>query len=244
MGDLITTASYSEITKLVEILDHQGVTPRDLGVLRKASSWIQQIVGRVHRMDRFLWAMLEMEQSLKKAGFREGDLNRLVRDPEKLQQVLGIAREGVVVEVSDPIIRINRPIKPTYPDWVKGLLHPELEATGPAEYDIAKLEQWLYDGQKNGWVKGQKIYEHLKNNNMLESCLGLADLVAIQAKDINFFLQHFAGKAVFGWKSTVRGRGGYPNAPCLFERGDKVLLDWNWLENDWDDRYLALRFAS
>lgn len=248
MGDLITTASYSEITKLVEILDHQGVTPHDLEVFRKASSWSQQVVGRVHRTDRFLWAMLEMEQSLEKAGFREDDFRRLARDPDKLEQILKVAREGLVIApepIIDSIIRIDRSIKPPYPDWVKEVLHPELEGAGPAEYDVAKLEQWLHNVQKGGkWVKGQKIYEYLKKEKMLESCLGLADLLAIQAKGIEFFRQHFAGKAVFGWKSIVRNRDDRLNAPYLYEGGDKVVLRWHWIENVWRAYDPALRFAS
>ena len=38
-------------------------------------------------------------------------------------------------------IRVNRAIRPTYPDWVKEVLHPELENSGPAEYDVGQLEQ-------------------------------------------------------------------------------------------------------
>lgn len=147
--------------------------------------------------------------------------------------------------VSDSIVRVNRAVKPTCPGWMKGVLHPELEGTGPAEYNIANVEQWLHEGQKNGGcVKGQKIYKHLKNNNMLESCLGLADLLAIQAKGIDFFRKHFAGKAVFGWKSVVWTRIGYLNVPCLYESGGKVYLDWYWLGNGWYGDNPALRFAS
>ena len=127
----------------------------------------------------------------------------------------------------DPIIRINRSVQPAYPDWVKEALHPEMEKTSPSEFDAAKLEQWLHDGQKDGkWVKGQVIYEFLKNNNMLESCLGLADLLAIQARGITFFRQHFADKAVFGWKWVVQDRCGSLNVPYLYEFGGKVVLDW------------------
>jgi hypothetical protein len=244
MGDLITTASYSEITNLVEVLDHQGVTPHDLEVLRKSSSWSQQIVGRVHRTDRFLWAMLGMEQSLGNAGFCEDDFRCLAQNPYKLEQILKIVREGVMVEVPDSIIRVNRSVKPVYPDWVKELLHPELEGTGPTEYDITKVEQWLHNDQKGGkWLNGQKIYEHLKENNMLESCLDLADLLAIQAKGIAFFREHFADKGMFGWKSVVRYPGDGLGAPCLYVYGGKVVLNWRWLEVGWYGYYPALRFA-
>lgn len=247
MGDLIATALYSEIIRLVEVLNCQGVTPHDLEVLSGASPWSRRVVGRVHCGDRFLWAMLEMEQSLEKAGFREDDFRRLARDPDKLQQVLKVAREGIVTAgpIIDSIIRIDRSVKPSYQDWVKEVLHLELEGTGPTEYDVAKLKQWLHKGQKGGtWVKGQVIYEYLKEKKMLESCLGLTDLLAIEAKGIEFFRQHFADKVVFGWKSVVRDRIDNLHAPYLYEYGDKVVLIWDWLENDWCGDSPALLFAS
>ena len=166
MGDLITNVSYSEVTKLVEIMDHQGVTPHDLEVLRKASSWSQSIVGRIHRTDSFLWALLGIEETLAKAGFREGDFRQLGENEDKLQKVLAVIREGqpVVIPVQTPvdsIIRPNRTVTQDFPDWVDKVLHPELQKTGPAEYDAASVEQWLHDGQKNGrWIKGEKIYDH------------------------------------------------------------------------------------
>ena len=145
----------------------------------------------------------------------------------------------------DPIIRVDRTVRPAYPDWVKDILHPELENTGPAEYNIDAVELWLHEGQKGGkWVKGQVIYDHLKANNMLDGCLGLADLLAIQAKGIAFFRQHFAGKAVFGWKSAVRRRDGGLYVPYLYGYGDKVVLCWRWLDVDWNDNNPAARFAK
>lgn len=253
MGDLITNASYSEITKLVEILDHQDVTPRDLEILRKASSWSQSIVGRIHRTDSFLWALLGIEGSLAKSGFCENDFRRLGADEDKLQKVLAIIREGqqpTILEkpalaVSDNIIRPNRIVTQDFPDWVDKVLHPELQKTGPVEYDVTKLEQWLHNGQKNGkWIKGQVIYEYLKDKKMLESCINLADLLAIQTKGIDFFRQHFAGKVVFAWKSVVQHRDGRLYVPYLCDGGRGVVLRWHWLEDDWDGRSPALRLAS
>lgn len=42
----------------------------------------------------------------------------------------------------------------------------------------------------------------------------------------------------------VRNRDGNLNAPYLYDDGDKVVLNWNWLENDWNDNNPALRFAT
>ena len=148
-------------------------------------------------------------------------------------------------QVIDSIIRVNRSIRPSYPDWMKEVIHPELEAVGPSEYDGAKLEQWLHDGQKDGkWIEGNKIYAHLKKTDTLKTCLGLRDLEEIQKKGIANFRKHFAGKAVFGWASVVRNRLGSLRVPYLFERGGKVVLYWHWLDDSWGRSHPALCHAS
>jgi len=157
-------------------------------------------------------------------------------------------KEGLLSSkfAADAIIRVDRSVRPSYPDWVKMVMHPKLEPTGPAEYDITKVKQWLHDGQKNGkWVKGEKLYAHLKETDSLKTCLGLSDLEEIQKKGIAFFRKHFQhSKAVFAWKSVVRNSDGSLLVPYLCEDGDEVVVDWNWLDNDWYDSNPALRFAS
>lgn len=142
------------------------------------------------------------------------------------------------------IITVDRAAPLPYPDWVERVLHLELEQTGPARYDVATdVELWLHEGQSGTkYVKGQVIYDYLSANHLLPSCAGLADLLAIQAKGINFFRKHFAGKAVFGWRSVVRNRDGYRRAPSLYDDGHLVVLHWRWLAHGWFDSDPALRF--
>jgi hypothetical protein len=147
--------------------------------------------------------------------------------------------------VIDSIIHVDRSIRPSYPDWMKEVMHPDLEAVGPTEYDISTVEQWLHDGQKGGrYVKGDVLYAHLKETNTLKSCLGLRDLEEIQKKGIAFFRKHFKGKAVFGWRSVVQHQSGSLNVPYLCEGGVEVVLIWRWLGSAWFDVDPALRLAS
>lgn len=46
------------------------------------------------------------------------------------------------------------------------------------------------------------------------------------------------------WYIFVQNRNGNWNVPYLIENDDQVILNWNWLDNDWNDNYLALRFAT
>src|ERR1700722_11534777 len=45
----------------------------------------------------------------------------------------------------DTIVRVDRSVRPVYPDFVKTVMHPELEKVGPAEYDLATVDLWLHD---------------------------------------------------------------------------------------------------
>lgn len=42
----------------------------------------------------------------------------------------------------------------------------------------------------------------------------------------------------------VRNDDGNLNVPYLIEIGGKVVLNWNWLDNDWNSTNPALRFAN
>ncbi|HEY0221064.1 MAG TPA: hypothetical protein VGC58_02465, partial [Candidatus Paceibacterota bacterium] len=92
--------------------------------------------------------------------------------------------ELTLVEPAPDTIFVDRSVRPRYPDWMKEVLHPELEATGPNKFEAGRLNLWLHDGQKDGLVKGRVIYDHLKSNDMLSSCLGLRDLEEIRKKGI------------------------------------------------------------
>ena len=165
-----------------------------------------------------------------------------------------LAAEFVLVEATKPepppepvldfIVRVDRSVKPNYPDWMKKLMNPELELAGPAEYVLKTVSQWLHDDQKNGSVEGNTIYKQLKKDNALASCLNLQDGLAIQQKGIAVFRKLFAGKAVFLWGSVVRNRNGDLIVPYLLEDGVKVVLDWNWLGNYFNSLDPALRFSK
>lgn len=146
--------------------------------------------------------------------------------------------------VLDFTVRVDRSVKPTYPDWFKKLMHPKLELAGPAEYDLSHVGLWLHYDQKNGVVVGNTIYNHLKKDNALASCLNLQDGLAIQQKGIAVFRRLFGGKAVFLWGSVAQDRRGNLDVPYLYEDGGKVVVNWNWLDYVWSSDYPALRFSK
>ncbi|OGI86806.1 hypothetical protein A3A91_01135 [Candidatus Nomurabacteria bacterium RIFCSPLOWO2_01_FULL_36_16] len=132
----------------------------------------------------------------------------------------------------DFLILVDRVVKPTsYPAWFRKLEHPELECSGPVEYDLqTDVEQWLHHDQKRGGMVGNNtIYDRLKKDNAIGTCLNLQDGLAIQAKGIAVFRKLFAGKEVFLWGSVVQDRRGGLHVPYLHERGGEVVVGWSWI---------------
>ena len=143
------------------------------------------------------------------------------------------------------LIRVDRTQKPEYPSWLKKVMHPEFETQGPAEYDLANVEQWLHDGQKGGkWIEGNKIYAHLKDNDLLKTCLTLRDGEEIKKNGVEAFLKLFKGKVLFLWGSVVQRGDGRLYVPCLDVGGDRVVVPWRRLVDVWSDVSPAGRLAS
>lgn len=144
----------------------------------------------------------------------------------------------MTVSTLDFMIKIDRSAPVLYPDWVLEVLHPELEGEGPAEYNLDELFHFSHEnesqevGVDNNEIRGNDIYENFKKNGELVNNIGLADLLAIQAKGVEVFRQLFGNNVVFGWRSVVRGRLGLL-APCLYEREGKVILKWGNLDHIW-----------
>jgi len=179
------------------------------------------------------------------AELSEDVMQGWIGNPKGLQKVL---RDGLCPpEVAlDFTVRVDRSVRIVYPSWLGKVLHPELECTGPAEYDLQSgVEQWLHDDQKAGVVSGDTIYKHLKKDDALAYQLGLADLLAIQARGIAVFRALFKGEAVFGWKSVVR-RCDDCNlyVPYLHEGAGGVVLRWHRLDDGWFVNSPALRFRK
>ena len=205
--------------------------------------------GQGHKLEKAIarndGLTTDIEWLCKGANFQS--MVRLARgEAELVLKSVPVTAQDEVKVKPDLILRPNRTTAPTLPSWATAFLHPELQLTGPTEFNLATdVEQWLHDGQKNGGrVKGQIIYDHLKTTELLESCIGLSGLLAIQAQGVTVFRQHFSGKAVFAWKSVVRPSVGNLRVPCLYGDGRVVRLDWLWLGGSWNDNRPALRFGK
>lgn len=101
------------------------------------------------------------DPTLLRSHLQEGIEGRFIRSVVS-------AVEGPPEPQLDFIIRVDRRVKPAYPSWSDKVMYPELQGTGPAEYDLkSDVEEWRHDEQKTGVVKGDTIYEFLKKDDAL-----------------------------------------------------------------------------
>ncbi|HEV7449594.1 MAG TPA: hypothetical protein VGP13_03610 [Candidatus Paceibacterota bacterium] len=144
------------------------------------------------------------------------------------------------------IIRVNRQTRPVYPDWM--FVHPKLQATGPAKYDLSEVEHWLHPRQMGaGQVMAEVVYEHLMDNRMLESCLSVRDGEEIRKQGIDVFRRFFGNNLLFLWKSVAKPVSpdyDFSRVPFLMDFGDELVLDWYLLTHSMSAGYLAGRLAQ
>jgi hypothetical protein len=145
----------------------------------------------------------------------------------------------------DTLIQVNRSVQSFCPDWVKGFLDPELQNTGPTEYDLAKASCWVHPIQRDEWLRARVIYEHLKSNNMLGSCLGLQDGREILEKGTPVLLKLFGSNLhLYLWRSVVESHDGYKLVPSIIGIGNQLYIHWDWLGDDLNSYRPAVLFPA
>lgn len=157
-------------------------------------------------------------------------------------------KEVVQEEKIDSVLHVDRTVPPVHPDWMSAPLHPELELTGPAEYDLKSLVISFLPGQGDGKFTGLDAYEHLKANNLLEGCLGLADGLAICERGPKAYTKFFEAKdsaVVALWTAVFKGDDGQLYVPLAMPSlSKKVVLGKAGLGILWTKYRPLVRFAS
>lgn len=151
-------------------------------------------------------------------------------------------------EKIDSVLRVDRTAAPAHPDWMKTPLHPELELKGPAEYDLkSNMELTFIPGQGDGTFTGLDAYEHLKSNNLLEGCLGLADGLAIQERGVKAFSKFFEAKdsaVVALWTAVFTDEDGKTCVPLAIPVLSKIAIVKGDLSIPWTKNRPLVRFKS
>ncbi|MFA6338763.1 MAG: hypothetical protein WCW87_01765 [Candidatus Paceibacterota bacterium] len=143
------------------------------------------------------------------------------------------------------IICVDRSVCLVLPPDFVCLADPELKILGPTEYDFTKVELYLYEGQKDEkCIRGIRIYEHLKDINIINRCFGFEDVLEVQKKAIGVFQKFVGDKTIFFWKSVVMDRFGYFHVPCIQSDLGWIWIKWRRLDDYWFNDNPAACFAS
>ncbi|MBU4480026.1 hypothetical protein KKG48_01100 [Patescibacteria group bacterium] len=123
---------------------------------------------------------------------------------------------------------------------------PELEATGPNEYNIAIVEQWLDVQQKGGKnIMAELLYTEYDAELNLKRCLSLRDLEEISKKGGTFFDKNFKIRIGLAWKSVIKSKiDGSFHCPYLSSSGGFVDIHWLFLGEKLDGSCPAFRFKT
>jgi len=124
-----------------------------------------------------------------------------------MQRMHLVAPSPVTTPPDNPLftIRVDRNIRPTYPRWVKRLVHPELECSGPSEFDLSRLNRPL----------------------------NLQDGMAFQ-KNEAVFRKFFGTRTAFLFMSLVEDRFGSLRVPFVVsEEHGPIELGWMITYCDW-----------
>lgn len=109
---------------------------------------------------------------------------------------------------SPALVRVDRSIKPTYPRWFHSWLNPELENTGPAEFDLSQISLWVHPKQQIvGGICASFVYVQLRDSGLLKTCLGLRDGEEILKQAVvGTFQETPIVRRLFLWKSVAYPR--------------------------------------
>lgn len=186
--------------------------------------------------------MNQLGKALERAGFTARDITMLgqfskLRD---IRTVLHGHRRIVEPEFQ-------------YPGWVIERLTPGLEATSLRDPGETRL--WL-DPQQTSSNKptGHEVYEAIKANGLLEKSLSFGDLKWYEANP-DYIPTEWLGspadspqRQVYGWASVVSALQSRtdlslpapkPTVPFLHYYLDVPHVDWNWLDNKWNNNQFA-----
>lgn len=132
-----------------------------------------------------------------------------------------------------------------YPGWVKRKLYPDLaHLYSLTEFDVRTLE-WKYPVYVQGRiVTGDIKYQFIVSRGIINKCLGLPELKAIQKKGPGLFKEHFDGLIVMGWRSVVEHNNGVLCVPGLYSDRGNLLIEWYRLDEEFGPGRPVISFKA
>ncbi len=132
------------------------------------------------------------------------------------------------------LITVDRSIPPTYPEWMKTPVDPELSRSGPPSFNLAKVEAYLHPWQIGGGIIfGPEFHLHLKDTGIINRCLSLRDgeeiVKAVAEKRVKW-PEKFCDEnlRLYLWKDAAWDLNPHIRVPILSYFDGRVSIGWNW----------------
>lgn len=164
----------------------------------------------------------EIKLAGRRAGATAEDL-KVLAEGDNLAKILPVLRG--FAEVTMRKLVIDGDAKPYCPENWSVESHLKM---GQTEFDPSKIELWLAEGQKNGWVNGKVLRKEIEklegvmNANMLDGLL----------KNQHLIPESWKGKAVMFWGTIYRASYGNLCVRYLYWHGDAWYWSYYWLGYD------------
>ncbi len=125
---------------------------------------------------------------------------------------------------------------PVLPSWATLVEHKK---SGQIEWKPETFDLYLSEKQKDSYITGHNLRTELKDEPVMN-----VNVAQYLVDHPELYPKEWKGEYVYFWGTIVQGSGSRLDVPYLIENGGKVVLDWFWLDNDWDANYPALRFGK
>jgi hypothetical protein len=125
------------------------------------------------------------------------------------------------------IIKVDRSIRPAYPDWEGGVRHWGIDRR-PAEYNLGSLALCRTYLMPKG---GDKV-TYFQDKGIIHFCLGFADFSEIQRKlsefadGVDVFRSYFGDEPIFALYDPIKGTSGCFKVSSLRVWKHEIIQEW------------------
>jgi len=110
---------------------------------------------------------------------------------------------------------------------------------GKVKFDISKVELYLSEKQKTGYIKGEELLRELKPKTVLTS-----HFLKYFLDNPELIPEEWKGKYIYFWGTLLRNPGGRRSVLYFYWFGGRWSWVYSWLDSDWHDDSLSAGLAN
>lgn len=140
----------------------------------------------------------------------------------------------MVSQAEESVIHVDLTKPPIYPFWAASVPYKYLEILDRAQFDLSLFTVWSREGWRDPFGHNRAlIHRYLAQNGLIANCLGIRELLGVQARGVDFFRHHVKNGVLFGPKSVVVNSSGLSYVSLLTEVDNDLILLWGECDRSW-----------